>query len=228
MAERRKKNNLKIQRVSMTQRRTKEIYWILGVMVLCVLLFVGVYQLFKGVNSFDYKGMHFTKEMFGQIPVYHYYYVFNITNGKQTQLVKYNLFLRNDPRKNEVPIEGEIAFSKDVVNYISVDGFGFEECPQANLAVAGLASFLTNNMLKVKGATPRLIQAQASNVTYATCETNPNDVVILIKAANETKITKQNNCYQIDVANCEILPATEKFEVQSILDAKARQKAEGK
>ena len=90
------------------------------------------------------------------------------------------------------------------------------------MAVASLAGFLVNNKINVKGASPNEEEALRDNVRYATCSTHPDEVVILIRAGNETKVEKQgnNNCHVITVADCQVLEAVESFEVQSILDAR--------
>jgi len=43
---------------------------------------------------------------------------------------------------------------------------------------------------------------------------------LLLRTGEETRINRNGLCYYIDVADCEILPAIEKFIVQSIIDAK--------
>jgi len=52
-------------------------------------------------------------------------------------------------------------------------------------------------------------------------------MTVMVAAGDETKIEKSGNCYDIRVANCEILQALEKFEVQALVDAKNRRLAEG-
>ncbi len=205
------------------KRKTKEIYVILAFMAGLVILFLISVSIFNSLKIFDYEGLTFTKERFGEIPVFHYYYYINnpITGNV---IAKYNLYLRNDPRENDVPIEGEIEFlSPQEYHYISVNGTGLEQCPQSSLAIGTLSAFLTNNQLSVKGASPESEIAEKEVVPYITCENTKDRVVILIQSGNETKIERiGKRCHVISVSNCEILEAIEKFEVQSILDARKR------
>src|SRR3989344_2045965 len=86
--------------------QNKEIYWIAGVMIACLLILILFPYISKQFNSFKYQNLVFTKERFADINVYHHYYYFSDEKGQQYQ---YNLYLRNDPRKNNVSVEGEIT-----------------------------------------------------------------------------------------------------------------------
>ncbi len=205
------------------QRKSRELWWILGFMVIIILVFFVSYTIIQEMNNFEYQGMSFTKEMFGEIPVYHHYYYYNTPEG---ELVRYNLYLRNDPRKNSAPITGDIIMSIGTTTYLSVDGNALQHCEYSSVAIANLASFLTSNLIRVKSAAPDKTLAEEAKTTYATCDTHPEDIVIILTTGNETKISEENNrCYVITAANCEILQAVEKFQVQSIIDARKRKGA---
>lgn len=210
------------------KQENKEFYWMIGVMVGLILIFIFFSSVFQGLNKFDYQGLEFTKEKFSE-NIYVYHHAYQFTYGKQTY--EYNLFLRNDPRKNEVPVVGgeEIYLASIKPVYVSINGKNLAgKCEQASIAVAGLAAFLKGNMLDVKSATPNIIEAQANNLTYADCDNTNGGQVIIVTDGSETKIEKvSSNCYIISAANCEILSATEKFIVQSIVDAKERQALRG-
>ncbi|MCH7568205.1 MAG: hypothetical protein IIA87_02175 [Nanoarchaeota archaeon] len=195
----------------------KELLWIVGFIAFLVIIFLVASSIFKGFNQIEYEGLIFTKERLGEIPVYHYSYYFE----NKGVIIKYNLYLRNDPRTLDVPVEGkDIIFDRGKRVYISVNASGLQQCPYSVLAVADLASFLSDNQFNVKGGDPGFFEAGAKRQEWVTCENKPGNVVILIVEGKETKITINNNCYEITVANCEILEATEKFRVQSIIDAK--------
>lgn len=203
---------------------SKQIYWIIGTILVLVIVFFGASYLFKNITKFEYEGITFTKEKFGEIPVFHNYYFFKTMEGK---LIKYNLYLRNDPRKNNVPLTGNaissgIEFSVYRKVYISVDP-EFVGCEYGSVGISTLASFLADNQLTIGGASTDREQAQANNVTYATCDTHPGDVVIILKKGEETQVIhEKTNCYILQVANCEVLQAIEKFQVQSIIDSRKR------
>tara|TARA_Y100000310_G_C20696237_1_gene825935 strand:+ start:2345 stop:3040 length:696 start_codon:yes stop_codon:yes gene_type:complete len=205
------------------KRSNKELYWVLGVMVGLIGVFLVGSFIFSGLNKFEYEGFAFNEERFGEIPVFHHSYLIN--HPLTGNVIKYNFFLRNDPRENDVPVEGEgsIEFLPGKYTYIAIDGHGFEQCPQSTLAVASLSEFLTNNGVSVKGATTRLIEAEKNDLQFATCDSKPERVVIEIRVGEETKIVKESTmCHKITVADCDILKAIEKFEIQTLIEARER------
>lgn len=207
----------------------KELYWVLGIMLALILVFLVSSSVFQSLKTFEFQGLSFTKEKLGDIQLYKHSYSFSdprpITGSVVSEPRQFNLFLRNDPRENNVPIEGEeIVFVMGTTAFISVNGTGLTQCEYSSVAISNLASFLTVNLISVKGATPDEELARETNLTHASCDTTPVRQVVLIQSGDETKIeVKNTRCYIITVANCEILSAIEKFTIQSIIDARARQ-----
>lgn len=225
--EKKEEENKEIPGSAKVERKNNQIFWIIGMILFLVVVFSISYYIFSSYRSFEYTGLTFTREKFGEIPVFHYYYYI-------TPELKYNLYLRNDPRENNVPVTGKIIdngieFSKDERVYLSVDPKGLTECEYGRVGIGSLASFLADNQLNVKGAAPDEKLAKEANVNYATCEFRPDDVVIILKEGEQTRIVHdKDKCYVIEVANCEIMPAVEKFQVQAVLDARARRLANTK
>lgn len=209
-----------------TKFGNKEIYVVLGMLAFLVAVFFASYYVFQSLNKFEYEGLTFTKTRFGDIPVFHHYYYFNLGD----ELFKYNLYLRNDPRKNVVSITGRavdegVEFPLGNEVYVSVDPAGLVGCEYGSVGISQLSSFLADNQLKVIGASPNETIAEEVNVEYATCESKPADVVIIVRGGDKTEIEyKRDNCAVINIANCEVLEAIEKFQVKSILDARERVK----
>ncbi len=198
----------------------KQLYWVLAVMVGLILVLVLTPIISKSINSFEYEGLKFTKERFGKnITVYHYYYFFY---DKAGDIVKYNLYLRNDPRENNIPVEGEVSLLSGKEVFLSINSTGLLQCEDSSIAVATLSSFLKDNGFNVTAGSPILEEAQ--NMTNSPgridCDTRPRNNVIKIQAGEETQITQDKLCYIIEVNNCEVLKAVEKFELKTILDAK--------
>ena len=52
-----------------------ELAWIFGALAILAVVFVIFYVLFSGAGKVHYNGLTFTKEQFGDIPVYHYSYI---------------------------------------------------------------------------------------------------------------------------------------------------------
>lgn len=207
------------------QKYNKELYIVLGAMVFLIIVFFASYFIFNSLNIFEYEGLTFTKEKFGEIPVYHYYYFYDF-DGKKYQ---YNLYLRNDPRENTVPIIGaaiqeEIEFPIGNVVYISLDpNESIVGCEYSSVGLSNLASFFVNNQLKVKSASTIKEVAEENNIEYATCKTHPADNVIIIKSGNETQVIREkDSCTIIQIADCQVLEAMEKFQLEALLDSRER------
>src|SRR3989338_1444787 len=218
-----KTSGKKEEKIGKKVDNTKQLYWIFGTMAFLIVVLLISSSVFQSLNRFEYEGLIFTKERFGEIPVFHHYYFYNY-NGQQ---YKFNLYLRNDPRSNEIPINSEIEYPLGKFAYISTNITGLEECPQTTLAVATLSAFLTNNQIIHKGATFNREEAASLDVEYVDCGTYTDRTTILIQDGSETKIEQKTEmCHVITVSNCQILLAIEKFEVKSILDARERARIE--
>jgi len=196
--------------------QAKQAYWIVFGMIALIVLVLLIFYLRQSSYKFEYKTLSFTIEKSGETTFYHYYHNFE----KDNQIYQANTYLRIDPRKNDVPAEINTSFPAAMNVYISVNQTGLSECTDAAIAVATLTQFFATNLLKVRGATPDLNESLEKNLRFANCTSNPYNPVILIEKGNETKITQQRNCYIIDVAQCEIQKAIEKFEIKALLDAK--------
>ena len=189
-----------------------------------VLIFIAVFAIFsfafQSWGKVTYKGLTFAKESYGNILTYHYFYFFSDDSG---QVYKNNLRIRNDPRKNLVPREGEIYLYRDAPLYIGVNTTNLGNCSDFTLALPMLSSFLGSNLFDTRGGYLDADEASIRNSTYVTCRTHPASSVLLIQEGNESQITRtSDNCYTLSVAKCEILPVVEKFTVESIVDAKWR------
>lgn len=196
----------------------KEVLWILIFMAAVVVVFLVVSAVFRSLSEFDYKGLHFSKEKFGGLVVYHYYYYFTGTDGK---IIKYNLYLRNDPRTNTVPVDGSpILFDKQPI-YITVKTANLTDCSDNILAIGDLARFMGENSLDVKSGNMDFVEAATDGQEYVTCENKNQNDVIQILAGNETRIDVKGDCATITIGpTCDMLPAVERFKIQTIVDKK--------
>ncbi|MEM4271673.1 MAG: hypothetical protein QXD13_01115, partial [Candidatus Pacearchaeota archaeon] len=170
-----------------------------------------------------YGGMTFTKGTFGSVILYRTSYNVVSADGRAA---RYELYLRTNPKENNVPVEGKIFYPAGRTVYTAVNESGLN-CELTLVAISELGQFLAGNLLKTKAGTLDYERAISENITYVSCEKYPENTVIIIKAGNETKITNKEtnvsgkeNCYTISVANCEIVPAVEKFIVQSLVDSR--------
>jgi len=202
-----------------SHRKSRELEWVLGVMAGLIILVLLLSSFYHGLNTVKYNGMTFQKVKVGELVFYYYDYSFKDMEGQQYH---YNLYLRNNPKENNVSLSGEIILPGDMDIYLSVNSSGLNMCEDSNIALGTLSNFLTSNLLTIKAAKPDFLEAKQTNFTFANCKSEPGNVVILVQEGNETRISKEGNCHIIDVANCEVMKAVEKFEVQSIADAKSR------
>jgi hypothetical protein len=200
------------------KKQDKQAKYIVGIMffILIVIIFSA---LFVDISrTFGYNGMKFSKEKYGNILIYKHSYYF-INDGEQ---YLYNLYLRNDPRKNDVSFEGTDIFFNPGLIYLSINTTNLEKCENSSIAISEVAGFLKNNLLDVKSASPDKAQANKTGYPYANCNTHPSNTVILFEEGNKTEIVQDKLCYTVKVANCEILEASEEFIVQAILDGRDR------
>src|SRR3989338_6962849 len=112
-----KTSGKKEEKIGKKVDNTKQLYWIFGTMAFLIVVLLISSSVFQSLNRFEYEGLIFTKERFGEIPVFHHYYFYNY-NGQQ---YKFNLYLRNDPRSNEIPINSEIEYPLGKFAYISTN-----------------------------------------------------------------------------------------------------------
>jgi hypothetical protein len=205
--------------VSQWKPNQREIFWVVGTMLVIIGALILVPLMIRELMVFEYKGLTFTREKFGEIPVYHYSYYFTDAIGQQYQ---YNLYLRNDPRENTIPIDNDIQFNERRGVYLTLNSTALAQCPTSLRDIATLAQFLRDNLIKVEAGNIEQEIAAENNLTHINCSTHPNNAVIAIVPDKETKITQAGTCHTISYASCEdVLPAFEKFIVEAILDAKA-------
>jgi hypothetical protein len=111
-------------------------------------------------TKFEYEGLTFQKEKFDKLDIYHYSY--SLYHDDFKKVVQYNLYLLNDPRKNDIPVYGKIEFPETLKStYLSINMTNLEGCENSTAAVGAFGDFLYGNNVRVKGASPtRSLQRQ--------------------------------------------------------------------
>ncbi|MEM4605651.1 MAG: hypothetical protein QW103_01270 [Candidatus Pacearchaeota archaeon] len=189
--------------------QNKQLAWILGILILFFGAFLASYFYFQSQNYFNYAGIDFRKERIGEINFYHA--KFPITYQEQVYRI-HNLYLRTDPRKNKIPVNTNFSISERVI--ISLDE-EIKKCDKAVLGQTNLAMFLWA-MPWVKNVTAALTDREAAernNMDFADCSNASNRrTIILVKKADKNSIEMESeNCYRLNVANCEYLKVAEKY-----------------
>lgn len=219
-----KEKKTKKEKISKTDR---ELYWVFGIMVVLIVTFLVGYIIRPNPNSFEYSELNFEKQMLGNIPLYKYTYFTEkvitttgsiIKTGEQTAVT---VLLRNDPRENDVPVDGKIEYlQREKYVYITMSASPDLLCEYGAIAMAELSSFLTQNGFRPKAGISDEATAEEQSFDYITCENHPDRMVISFEAGDENSVVREGNCYILTVADCDILLSTEKFITQSIIDAK--------
>ena len=204
----------------------REIYWVLGgATVLIILVFIA-YSVMQNMKVFEYEGLVFTEEKFGQIEVYKYSYYPEkptITGRVTDENPAVVFYFRTDPRNNNVSINvNNVVFPNGADVYVTYKGIELEQCEYNLLAASNMAAILSRGGIRLKSGLGEKEIATANNITYVTCEEFPNDIVVQVESSNETKVVQEGSCYRIKVSNCEILEATEKFVVEALAQAVER------
>ena len=135
---------------------------------------------------------------------------------------KYNLFLRNDPRKNNISVDGTFKEFK-IGGLVSIS-------PEIDLCrgdvsrvMLDLGSFLELGLgiQKVWAATPSFEIHNETGRAYATCNTKDRTIIMIEKGEPAVVQSKDNPfCYTIRVRNCEDIEPVEKFMIEVIRNFK--------
>jgi hypothetical protein len=205
-----KKDNLKVNEEEIkimnevtAKEQSKIVKYILIWVAVLVAIFIFILWAIGSVNKFDYRGVEFKTVKEGNLLFYNVVYPLQSSiTGKH--IADYNFFIRNNPNDLEdVPFYGKIVFTQlMVIN--SSDSFNCDG--QGIIAIA--------NFVKMYDAFGIKVMKDEN----ATCDPEGKYTFIQLDKANETSIEQFGpTCYQVNIANCEILKAMEKFMVETIV-----------
>ena len=207
----------KVKKEDLKKKQNKQIIAAIVIMVSAVLIVLLVqYVIANHINKFSYGKLDYTKSKLGKITFYSTKIPLIDKDGKIA--ASYSMDFRNDPRKLEYINVSIPDKSIELINsrktYVSIAS-DVKPCEYNGVAMINMASFLREfTRLDVKGATSDPKYANETNMTYASCESYPNNTVILIQSGNETKIEKTAaNCYELTYKDCEVTQVTEKFDL---------------
>ncbi|MDP3881789.1 MAG: hypothetical protein Q8Q31_02830 [Nanoarchaeota archaeon] len=215
--------NAKNSKEEKKERKVRNLFYLIAGMIVGLLIvyiiasvfFSNVSNWFGSFDTFQHGPLTFTKDGQQGTTLYHAAYLFT---GKDGRKFRYNMYLINDPRKNKVPVEGDLIFGGEKKIFVSLNTSNMLNCSGILRDVSLIPTFFLNNLFEMEHGFSDFEEAKASNLTYLTCESQPNDNVISIEPGTRTKIVREGNCYRVKVANCELLEAAEKFQVQAVTD----------
>lgn len=210
--------------------QNNQVKWALVLMVSIILIiFLTPYVMKNVINKFDYIGLDFYKTKAGNLNFYTT--KIPLVNAQGFPIGDYQISFRNDPRELEsietIIRENKVEFEKDLPIYISIPNDA-PSCNENIAAVIGLTNFLDKfGTLTVKSALHGEVESEIE-IPVVTCETNPNNTVILLETGDRTILRKiTTNCYEIKYSGCEINMATEKF-ILTIIEKYMERYNEGK
>jgi len=195
-------------------KEIKQLYWIIGIMAFIILVVIFIYVSYWKANHFEYLDFKWEKIKYDKLDLYHTKML--LTRQDKSQ-VYYNLYLRNDPRKNNILINANIKLKSNNFTYITIDD-DLKNCQGLNPALVDLSAFISAINLDVKAGVLNKTIAEENNVPFVTCDNKNTNSIITLEVAgkkqgeeNYTQILQNGDCYMIKIQDCEIRKATERF-----------------
>ena len=175
-----------------------------GILLTIGLVIVGVFlvlMIFYSMNNFESKGVKYNIVQEGPIKFYHTSFPSNFVVPART--IEYNVYLRNDPRELKyLGFEGNLR-TLEMAVLDSKENFDCE-----GDGVIAVANF--NQVMKALGT-------EVIRDPEAGCDSEGRYMFFELKSGEETKIVQTGPaCYDFIIKDCEILPATERFLIETL------------
>jgi len=202
--------NLEVPKKEIIKKENKQLFWILLIILVFFAAFMVPYFYIDSKKTFDYGGIDWAIEDYEDLRIYHGRFpVFTEKNQS------FNMFLRNDPRTNEVPITGDLSNFKKVTyfSYSKEVNSCRGEFPRV---ISDLSSFfkLAIGIKEIYSATNNFTYSNETNLPHISCETQENIGAIIFNIGEEQgiKVSEQNPyCYTLTLKDCNDLATVEKF-----------------
>ena len=203
---------------SVVESEDRQLFWFFVVVGVVFALFLVPYFLNEGAKDFDYGGIDWRIEEYAEPTgtIYHGQFL-ALNNDKLT----FNIFLRNDPRTNDVYTEGNFSdFKFDGVVSWSDE---IEACRgEVSRAMVDLGSFIMTGIGtgKIEAATTNSNVSNSSARKYVDCSSNLDKTVVVMQKGDSSVVQDSENpyCYVISVADCNDVAPIEKFITQTVSD----------
>jgi hypothetical protein len=191
----------------------KQAFILLGIFATIIIIALSAFAYMHYRDNFSYSGLKFVKTTQGIVDFYTTKIPLMDEQGKIISYITADF--RNNPKelKNIKVNITNINFITNKPLYVSYGDLKI--CPDNMLAAVNLDIFLSDTGLKSKrSALSNQTYALMTNNTYANCQTNPDNTIILLRNGEETKVEQTaKNCYEIISNDCDILNATERFQL---------------
>jgi len=201
---------------TIVKRESKQLIWFFVIVAVIFASFLGPYFWIESSKTFEYVGADWALESYESLDIYHGRFA-SLSNPGLT----FNIFLRIDPRENNVLTEG--VFDKFKNGGIISLTPEVDACRgELSRVMLDLASFLKEGVgvgsLKT-GSTDK-VTALNSDRRYALCNT-VSDRTLVIVDIGEPRVVKSEDhpyCYTIYAKDCNDVSSVEKFIVKTIED----------
>lgn len=205
-----KKSEIKDEEISDEKSKKKNEKVIRNFLIILggiIILLIAAYFVFFSMKyaKYDYNGVKFSTVQEGKL----LFYKMSLPVIYQGKITPYNFYIRTNPRTlKKVPFDGLNNYQL-MTNIIIVSKSNFTNCNGDQIiAMANLVKLYTFMGAKV--------DVQYGNSTL--CDLSGRTFYLNLEESNQTKIYQVgSSCYQVDVNNCEILEATEKMMVESVV-----------
>jgi hypothetical protein len=208
------KSEGELPKKSVRNREDKQLTWFFVIILILFASFLIPYFFVESSKVFEYGGVDWSFE--DDVSYYHGRFI-ALSN---IDLI-YNIYIRNDPRENNIPTEGTFnMFKHGAVISTSPE---FDMCRgDASRVMIDLGSFLKTAVgvgsISV-GSTDQFVAVE-TKIVYAQCNT-VSDRTIVIVDKGDSRVVKNESypyCYTIYVDDCNDASSVEKFMLKSIED----------
>ncbi len=206
---------------SLRNREERQLIWffvIIGIIFGVVLV---SYFWVEGAKSFEYGGANWVIEDYENLRIYHGR--FSALSGAN---LIFNVYLRIDPRKNNVQTEGTFdKFKYGAVISLSPE---VDECRgELSRVMLDLGSFLKEGIgvsVLETGSSDKFVAVKTDR-RHALCNTVADRTIVIVDIGESKVIQDEENsyCYTIYAEDCNDLSSVEKFIVKSVDDFSRRE-----
>ncbi len=181
---------------------------LIGLGIFILLIFLGINYI-NSSRYFDYRGIQGNVVKEGKIIFYEIVVPIKTSN----QLVRYSIFLRNNPEKlDKIQFNGEMVDFKELHKFsdgeyrLVLNASDEFDCDDDELIAIG-------NMMNLKALGFKVVRDE-----NATCDEFGRYIYVNMKKDEVSEINQIGKaCYELSISNCEILKVTERFMVEMIV-----------
>ncbi|MFH1451696.1 MAG: hypothetical protein ABIF88_00810 [archaeon] len=194
-----------------------QLIWFFLIVVVVFASFLIPYFYIESLKSFDYEQISWTIEDLKGLKIFHGQFV-----SIQSNSLIFNLYLRNDPRDNNVSTVGDFKQFRYRA-YISVSEDIDVGCrgKEVSRVMVDLSSFLRDGVgikeIDVGASTEDY--SNKSGMHFISCANTLDHSVIIVEKGNSSFVKQSEEnpfCYTIQVSNCDDLLPVEKFFVEVV------------